>query len=136
MKKIFLFILMCISASTYAANLKFQTGGYFALPQGTIFPSNYYYERDEEDRPIMFREIYKIDENTVKVVVFARDFNFSCTYYWTLNQQIPLYKPAYNSSKKACFFLVPSASSNNTPAYYMTITSIENNAITVEYSEN
>ena len=137
MRKLFLIILMCISAVCFALDHKLQTGSDFAIPYvGIIYPHENY--TAGTNYPIgKITEIYKLDENTVKVVVKMSALNSSYTYYWTINEQIPLYRmPETYSSGPKCLFLIPTVlSKDKTPSYYMKVTSIKNNELIVIHGE-
>lgn len=137
MRKLFLIILMCISVSSFALTHVLKTGSDFAIPQaGIIYPHENY---TSTSYPIgKITEIYKIDDKTVKVVAKMSAFSSSYTYYWTVNEVVPLYRMqnTYSSGPRCLFIIPPVLNKDNTPSYYIKVTSFKNNEITIEHGES
>ncbi len=137
MRKLILFIFVCFSASSFALNLVLKTGSDFALPQaGLIYPHENY---ASTSYPIgKITEIYKIDEKTVKVVVKMSAFSSSYTYYWTVNELIPLYRMqnTYSTGPKCLFLIPPVLNKDSNPSYYIKVTSFKHNEVTIEHGES
>ena len=134
MRKLFIILFLFFGMSCFAH--EFKTGGYFAIPQvGILYPHDGY--SNGVSKTIgRITEIYKIDENTVKVVVKMSAASSSYTYYWSRNEVIPLYETYASGNENSFFLYPPILNRDKTPSYFMKVIEFGNNSLIIEHGNS
>ena len=136
MKKIILIAFLGLAMACYAQQeFSFQTGEDFALPRAGVIHPHINFTSGTDVPIAKISEIYKVDANTVKVVIKMNSLSSTYTYYWSLNEVVPFYKREHATGAKLLLLTKPYIGSSE-PEYFMKITSVNNNKITVVHGAN